>query len=129
MLLGESEVGPIIPVSDLARSRTFYEEQLGLRGSETPGGWLLEASGGTRVYLLEVPQDAGSGGWPLASFKVPDVDAAVAALDDAGVEHADMTGSGFELDASGIARQEGIAVAWFTDPDGNIFTVFETAAS
>ena len=126
MQLSTSEVGPIIPVSDVGRARALYEDQLGLAGSGTPGGYQLEAGGNTRIYLLEVPQDAGRGTWPLASFLVADVDAAVAELGDRGVEPLEMSDSGFELDEKRIARQDGLAVAWFADPDGNIFTVFET---
>ena len=93
MQTANGEVGPIIPVADVARARAFYEDQLGLAGSETPGGYQFEAGGATRLYLLEVPDDAGSGTWPLASFRVPDVDAAVAELGDRGVEPLEMSDS------------------------------------
>jgi catechol 2,3-dioxygenase-like lactoylglutathione lyase family enzyme len=81
----QGEVGPVIPVSDIATARAFYEGRLGLRGSETPGGgYRLDAGGATRVYLLELPQDAGRATWPVASFQVTDVDAAVKELTEAG---------------------------------------------
>lgn len=124
-LVAQGEVGPVIPVSDIATARAFYEGRLGLRGSETPGGYRLDAAGATRVYLLELPQDAGHANWPVASFKVDNVEAAVKELNDGGTEPLSMADSGFDLDERGIARQEGLAVAWFADPDGNIFTVFQ----
>jgi catechol 2,3-dioxygenase-like lactoylglutathione lyase family enzyme len=37
--------GAVIPVSDLAASRRFYESKLGLRGEPAPGGWALHAGG------------------------------------------------------------------------------------
>ena len=127
MLVAQGHVGPVLPVSDVTAAREFYEDRLGLRGAPAPGGYRLEAGGGTRVYLLEVPDDAGSGSWPLASFEVADLDAAVAELTAAGTAPLRMAGTGFELDEAGIARQEGLAVAWFADPDGNVFTVFQLA--
>ena len=46
--------GAIIPVSDMAASRAFYEGTLGLDGEPVPGGYALRAGGTTRIYLLVV---------------------------------------------------------------------------
>jgi catechol 2,3-dioxygenase-like lactoylglutathione lyase family enzyme len=49
MELRSLNVGAVIPVSDLAASRAFYESTLGLRGEPAPGGWVLHAGEGTRI--------------------------------------------------------------------------------
>lgn len=66
-------VGPVIAVTDLARTRRFYEGALELDDHETPGGWVVSADEGTVVYVLADIPDAGSATWPVASFRVANV--------------------------------------------------------
>ena len=80
------DVGAIVPVSDLAASRAFYEGALGLDGEPAPGGYVLRAGGTTRIYLLDVASYAGQAGWPLASFETDDLAATVADLVSRGVQ-------------------------------------------
>jgi len=119
-------VGAVIPVSDLAASRRFYESKLGLRGEPAPGGWALHAGGETRLFLLDVPDYAGRADWPLASFRTDNLDRTVAELADAGVE-LELMGDGdpYQTDERGIAELEGMRIAWFRDPDGQVISVFE----
>lgn len=63
-------VGPVIAVTDLARARAFYEDALGLRGEDTPGGWVVHADEGTRAYLLPDVPEAGSATWPWRAFEL-----------------------------------------------------------
>ena len=62
----------------------------------------------------------------VLSFPVDDLDVTVDALTAAGVE---MTRyDGFDQDDKGIARGgPGPAIAWFTDPAGNVLSVIEDA--
>ncbi len=126
MPLAAAPVGPVIPVSDLDASRAFYEGKLGLTGEETPGGWVLHSEAGSTVFLLPAPEAAGQAGWPLASFRVEDIANVVDALRERGVEFMhhgpDLP---FETDKRGVSAQEGIAVAWLRDPDGQVLTLFE----
>ncbi|MFI5496758.1 VOC family protein [Actinoplanes sp. NPDC051859] len=118
-------VGPVIAVTDLARARAFYEGSLGLVGRETPGGWVVEADGGTVLYLLPDVSDAGQASWPVASFRVSDVHATVRRLRAAGVPFLGPDDLPFDLDADGVSGDTGgLEVAWLKDPDGNILTVF-----
>ena len=73
MSLESLEVGPVIPVSDMEASRAFYEGKLGLRGEPAPGGRVLHAGAGTRIFLLDVASYAGRAEWPLASFRTDDL--------------------------------------------------------
>ena len=118
-------IGAIVAVSDLARSRAFYEKQLGLAGGPSPGGWRLEADEGTVIYLLPGIDEAGSASWPVASILVADVHEAVSALRGRGVPFLGMDDLPFDLDADGVSVTDEMSVAWLRDPDGSILTVFE----
>ncbi len=118
-------VGAVIAVTDLDRARDFYEGKLGLTGEPTPGGWLLRGDGGSVAYLLPGISDAGSASWPVASFRVDDVRAAVRELRSRGVGFLGPGDLPFSLDADGIsADTSGLQVAWLRDPDGSVLTVF-----
>ena len=100
MAIDALRVGPVIPVSDMKASRSFYEGTLGLKGRPAPGGYALEAGGGTRVFLLEGTSYAGQAEWPLASFQTDDLAATVADLGD-------------------------MLIAWFRDPHDQVISVFQ----
>lgn len=118
-------VGPVIAVTDLSRARTFYEQQLGLHGEDTPGGRVLHADQSTRIYLLANVADAGSASWPVASFRVDDLRATVGLLRERGVAFLGREDLPFELDDEGISTDTpGIEVAWLRDPDGSVLTIF-----
>lgn len=120
-------VGPVIAVGDLERARAFYEDQLGLDGGATPGGWRLQADDGTVVYLLADVAEAGSATWPVASFRVEDVRATVRALAARGVPFLGGDELPFDLDEDRISVTGELQVAWMRDPDGSVLTVFSLA--
>jgi hypothetical protein len=62
--------------------------------------------------------------YTILNFPVVDVDQAVDQLSERGVTFERY--ERFEQDEKGIARgDEGPAIAWFTDPAGNILSVLE----
>jgi len=126
MELRSLNVGAVIPVSDLAASRAFYESTLGLRGEPAPGGWVLHAGEGTRIFLLEGTSYAGRAEWPLASFRSDDLAATVADLCRRGVEM-ELMGEGdpYRTDERGIADLGSMVIAWFRDPDDQVLSVFQ----
>ncbi len=80
-----------IPVTDIKRARSFFEEVLGLRTSdEMMGGkWIEYAVGDDTLAIANVsdtwtPSDQGTG----AAFEVEDFDEAIKNLKDAGVKFA-----------------------------------------
>ncbi|HSD00947.1 MAG TPA: hypothetical protein VLB81_01150 [Gaiellales bacterium] len=77
-------VGPVIPVSDMAASRSFYEGKLGLQGMPAPGGYALRTGAGSRIFLLDGTDYAGRADWPLASLQTDDLAATVADLGERG---------------------------------------------
>jgi catechol 2,3-dioxygenase-like lactoylglutathione lyase family enzyme len=122
----ELKVGPVIPVSDMAASRAFYEGQLGLRGEPAPGGYALRAGAETRIFLLDGTDYAGRAGWPLASFQTDDLEATVADLRQRGVDF-EMMGDGdpFQTDERGIADVGNVLLAWIRDPDNQVISLFQ----
>ena len=61
--------------------------------------------------------------WPHQSRAVEDVEAAVDELSGRGVRFEKYPGT--YQDEKGIQRGRGPAIAWFTDPAGNILSVIE----
>jgi catechol 2,3-dioxygenase-like lactoylglutathione lyase family enzyme len=126
MAFGDSaHVEAVIPVSDRARAREFYEGTLGFRTlREDPdlGIW-LEGGGGSRFFVYE-SVGSGQSRATLASFVVDDLDGAMDELRGKGVmfEEYDMPGMKTE---SGVATLGDVRGAWFKDPDGNILAVSE----
>lgn len=103
-----------VHVGDLARSRAFYVDLLGLEVLlEHPGYLRVGGGDGFHLGLEERSADlVGAAGIELV-VRVDDVDATVAALRAAGVEVGDP------------ADQEwGARHAWLRDPDGYRLSVF-----
>ncbi|MGY1683667.1 VOC family protein [Geodermatophilus sp. SYSU D01176] len=114
-------------VPDLDPARRFYEETLGLRVEANPemGGLLtLHLGGGTDVLVYAKPEHTPAT-FTVLNFPVPDVEAAVDELASRGVRFERY--EGFDQDDKGVARgPQGPAIAWFTDPGGNIMSVLES---
>jgi len=113
-------------VDDVAKARDFYSDTLGLRVTEVPdmGPLLtLHLTGGRDVMLYE-KSDFSPATYTVLNFEVGDLDAVVDDLAGRGVAFERY--DGFEQDDKGIARGPvGPAIAWFTDPAGNILAVLE----
>ena len=106
------------PVSDIARSREFYANTLGLTEIERPdifgiaGAWF--DAGPCQVHLIEVPEDADVGSPPPvcdprarhAAFAVDDYRSTVEFLKSRGLEV-------FET-------SEDFGQCWVADPDGHV---------
>jgi catechol 2,3-dioxygenase-like lactoylglutathione lyase family enzyme len=119
------KVGPVIPVSDLARSLAFYQGRLGLPGEAVPGGFSLRCGGDTTIFLLAGTHYAGRAEWPLASFATDDLESVVDDLIARGVETERFPGEEFETDERGIADMPGIRIAWIRDPDNQVISLFQ----
>lgn len=110
--------------NDLAAARQFYAETLGLDVTEENGMLNLRFANGGRG-LIYPKDDHQPATYTALNFPVPDIDAAVDALMEAGVAFEHYEGSG--QDDRGIVRQWGPPIAWFKDPAGNVLSVIETA--
>jgi catechol 2,3-dioxygenase-like lactoylglutathione lyase family enzyme len=112
-------------VPDVEAARRFYADTLGLRVEvdENMGGMLtLHLGGGANVLVYPKP-DHRPATFTVLNFPVEDVDRAVDELAAKGVRFERYPD--FDQDDKGIARGQGPAIAWFTDPAGNVLSVLE----
>lgn len=122
-MFGTTKTFSSFAVSDLAAAREFYAETLGLEVSEEDMGLLiLHVAEGGPIMVYPKPDHAPAG-FTILNFSVGDIDAAVDELAGRGVRFERY--EAFDQDERGIARAEGPAIAWFTDPSGNILSVLQ----
>jgi catechol 2,3-dioxygenase-like lactoylglutathione lyase family enzyme len=114
---------PMIPAKDIARTRRFYEDILGLEVAvEIPAAIMYRAGDGfLGLYPTEL---AGTAQHTLGAFFVEDLDPAVEQLRGKGVEFEEYDFPGLKTE-NGIAQLEGERSAWFRDPEGNVIAVSE----
>ena len=121
-MLGDSDVGPAIAVTDTNRAKQFYSDKLGLElEAEFPGG-LLYKSGNSKLFVYE-SEFAGTNKATYAGWGVEDVAKTVEALKANGVQfehYDDLPGTTREGDVHDSGGMKG---AWFKDPDGNILSI------
>jgi catechol 2,3-dioxygenase-like lactoylglutathione lyase family enzyme len=111
-------------VDDIATARAFYGETLGLTVTETNGMLRLHIGESAQVLVYPKPNHTPAT-YTILNFPVADIDAAVAALTQAGVQFEIYDYPGLKTDAQGVARDGGPLIAWFKDPAGNILSVLE----
>ena len=109
---GLSTLGQIlVPVTDVVRATAFYRDQLKVPFLYAYPGIAFFDAGGVRLYLAS-PEGAEFGGRATLYFKVPDIQAAVAAL----------RGRGVGVSEPHVVHRDPSYDLWmaFTkDPDGN----------
>ena len=110
-------------VNDTEAAKRFYGETLGLDVTEENGILTLELAGGGQVIAYPKGDDHEPASFTILNFPVEDVDAAVDALAERGIEFERY--EGFGQDEKGIMRDQGPTIAWFKDPAGNILSVIE----
>jgi catechol 2,3-dioxygenase-like lactoylglutathione lyase family enzyme len=110
-----------VPTTDLARSRVFYAETLGLHVTdESPYACVFDANG-TMLRLTPVRKLSRTR-YTVLGWSVGDIASTVAALVAAGVLF--VRYRGMDLDEAGIwTAPGGDRVAWFEDPDGNVLSL------
>ena len=111
-----------VPVEDRDRAAQFYEETLGLRKNPNSTDTWIEFEAGNVTLALVDPASAGQPFTPLPFgsivIRVPDVEAAKAKLQEAGVETVG------EMWDSGVCNG-----AVFKDSEGNGFAVHHRYAA
>lgn len=122
-MFGRSEAFSSFSVDDLGRARAFYADLLGLDVREEHGMLDMRLPGGGRV-LVYPKADHVPAVFTVLNFAVDDLGSAVDGLGAAGVTMERYPG--FAQDERGICRTPGgPAIAWFTDPAGNVISVLE----
>ena len=123
-MLADISVLAMIAVNDIAVSKKFYGELLGLKQvNENPGSVTYQCGSSQLSVYKTTPDRAGTNKGTSAAWRTDDVEGAVAELKAKGItfEHWD--------DLPGITRDGDIhsqgpfKAVWFKDPDGNILSV------
>ena len=110
-------------VDDVEAARRFYGETLGIATSVEHGMLTIGLDGGARPTLAYPKPDHVPAGYTILNFPVDDIEAAVDALVERGVEI--LRYDGMPQDERGIMREGGPYIAWFTDPAGNVLSVLQ----
>ncbi|MDB5969690.1 MAG: Glyoxalase-like domain protein [Hydrocarboniphaga sp.] len=115
---GLSQVGQIaVPVSDIDRAVQFYRDVLGMRFLfQVPPGLGFFDLNGVRL-MLDGPAKAQAGNSSVIYYKVPDLEAAFAALSQRGAQ--------FEAGPHLVAKMSDheLWMAFFRDPDQNLLAL------
>jgi len=122
-MLRNAKVQPMLPVKDLNAAEKFYEGTLGFQKVGGAPGAAAVYRSGDGVFSVYQSEFAGTNQGTAALWTVEDVGKEVEELKRKGVtfEHYDdlpmLTRKG------DVHAGEGLEVAWFKDPDGNILSV------
>jgi predicted enzyme related to lactoylglutathione lyase len=109
-------------VDDIEEAKRFYGETLGLKVTEEHGLLTLHIAGDRPTLIYPRPGHEPAA-YTILNFPVDDIDAAVDALVERGVEI--LRYEGMDQDERGVMRGGGPYIAWFTDPAGNILSVLQ----
>jgi predicted enzyme related to lactoylglutathione lyase len=124
-MLASSDVIAFVAATDLARSRLFYEQTLGLQVTgENEFACVFDAHG-TMLRVTAVPAVSPALNTVLG-WRVDDIEAAASDLAARGVVF--IRYDSMDQDSAGIwTTPGGDRVAWFPDPDGNILSLTQFA--
>lgn len=127
-MLNNASVTTMLPVTDMARARAFYEGCLGLQpGGFKPDGKFVYAVGGSTLALFPKPEGTKADHTAI-SFKVDDIAASIAGLKRAGVVFEDYDFPGLKtVDHVCVLGAE--KAAWFKDSEGNYLCIHEDLPS
>ena len=120
-MLGNHPVAPILLSTDLAESRAFYHDVLGLDVVREDPDRTVYRSGDSTLIIREFKERTKDRQTQMA-WLVPDVHAAVTDLRARGViiEEYDLPGL---VTTDGVADMGHSWVAWFVDPHDNVLAV------
>jgi catechol 2,3-dioxygenase-like lactoylglutathione lyase family enzyme len=111
-------------VDDVTRARRFYGDTLGIQVSEANGILTLHIAGDRDTIVYPKPNHEPAS-FTILNFPVEEIEPAVDALAERGVEFERYAGTEIETDERGIFRGGGPLIAWFRDPAGNVLSVIQ----
>ena len=123
-MLSDHPVFPILLSTDLAASRAFYRDTLGLQLlREDPDRLVFRSGGGTQLVITESTIGTSDTQTQMA-WRVPDLPAALADLRARGV-HIEEYKAPDPVTVDGIADMGHSWAAWFIDPSRNVLAVVQ----
>ena len=122
-MLADANVMATIAVKDLAAAQKFYEGVLGFRHPGSGEGAVLYQSGTTR-FLVYASAYAGTNEATAATWAVgEELESVVRQLKSRGVVFEHYDDLPYLKRVEDIHEAEGLRMAWFKDPDGNILAL------
>ena len=129
MLIGIQHVALI--VSDLARSRRFFGEQLGMQELQRPptftfaGAWFR--AGGQEIHLIVAGDTTSQPGWrdPGPGAQMGLALHLAIEVDDLAAERTRLERVGVPVFAGPLERGDGVVQFYVEDPDGHLVELFE----
>ncbi len=123
-MLSDHPVFPILLSTDMAASRTFYHDILGLEiQAEDDERIVLRCGGGTQLVVTRSTIGTTDTQTQMA-WRVPDLRAALADLRARGV-HIEEYEAPAPVTVDGIADMGHSWAAWFVDPSRNVLSVVQ----
>lgn len=123
-MLSNSSVTTMLPVKDMARARSFYEDRLGLKpGGLRPDGKFVYSVGGSTLALFPKPEGTKVDHTAI-SFRVDDITASIELLKRAGVTFEDYDFPGLKT-VNHVCVLGAEKAAWFKDSEGNYLCIHE----
>ncbi len=127
-MLSDSLVFPILLSTDLARSRAFYHDTLGLEIlMQDQERIIFRCGAGSQLSVTASTIGTNDRQTQLA-WRVPDLRVALADLRARGVRIESYAEPDPPTDADGIADMGFAWAAWFIDPSGNTLAVIQPKA-
>ena len=124
-MLSDHPVFPILLSTDLAASRTFYRDVLGLEIlREDAGDRIVFRSGGGTQFAVTHSTVGTADTQTQMAWRVPDLPAAIADLRSRGV-HIQEYSTPDPVTDGGIADMGHSWAAWFVDPSRNVLAVVQ----
>ena len=123
-MLSDAPVSAVLPTTDLARAKDFYQNKLGLKLQQLPmdDPVLFEAGKGT-VLVVYLRAEGTKAEHTAAGFDVDDLATTMKELEANGVKFEDYPEmEGFDT-ATHTMNFGSASSAWFKDPDGNIIAI------
>ena len=119
-MLADALAVTTVAVTDLDRSKRFFQELLGLPLlDEAPFAYRFGAGKGSQLSVRRGQPNVGQ---TVAHFEVSDIEAVIRDLTSRGVSFEEYE---TPKTVDFIAQIGPARGAWFTDPDGNVFGVRE----
>jgi catechol 2,3-dioxygenase-like lactoylglutathione lyase family enzyme len=123
-MLAEHPVFPILLSTDMAASRAFYHDTLGLEiAAETSDRMVLRCGGGTQLVVTHSTIGTSDSQTQMA-WRVPDIHEAISDLRARGVRIEDYTVPD-PVTVDGIADMGHSWAAWFIDPSRNVLSIVQ----
>lgn len=115
-------------VDDAGAALRFYRDTLGLPARENAmGGFEIDLTEGSTVFVYPKGEAHTPASYTVLNLVVPDIDAAVAELEAAGVSL--IRYPEFDQDEHGVARStdpaQGPTIGWIADPAGNVVALIQ----